>query len=201
MLKTEKRVTHNYVYMANHLTAFLQLPRYIHILYQATSSLPFLLQLCMKFICKWMKRGGYDLCYWMSLGTSYVYMVELCAVLMYCHSTHGKQEMYIITLNKLRQHEGGVMSLNQLIQLEVFFLVLLVAMQSPIGHVFSWLAASSLLKASPPANTKYLRVVFVAMSKIYYQEHCPSSVFSGVIVHTKVHLPPLFSPVPLYVPQ
>lgn len=115
MLKTEKGVTHNYVYMANHLTAFLQLPRYIHILYQATSSLPFLLQLCMKFICKWMKRGGYDLCYWMSLGTSYVYMVELCAVLMYCHSTHGKQEMYIITLNKLRQHEGGVMSLNQLI--------------------------------------------------------------------------------------
>ena len=30
MLKTEKGVTHNYVYMANHLTAFLQFPRYIH---------------------------------------------------------------------------------------------------------------------------------------------------------------------------
>ena len=30
MLKTEKGVTHNYVYMANHLTAFQQLPRYIY---------------------------------------------------------------------------------------------------------------------------------------------------------------------------
>ena len=62
-----------------------------------------------------MKRGGYDLCYWMSLGMSYVYMVELCAVLMYCYSTHGKRDVYNNPRNKLRQHEGGVMSPNQLI--------------------------------------------------------------------------------------
>jgi len=33
-----------------------------------------------------MKRGGYDLCYWMSLSTSYVYMVELCADVLSQHS-------------------------------------------------------------------------------------------------------------------